>query len=1000
MHNIRCTNTALQAIERVVPRGIKSAVIPAAAVFILTLNACGSSVESARKFCPNKPPVIGTVTAVVASTGAVVTKDTALTSGMELAVTVQGYDPEGKLLTWSADSEYGYPRDEEITATGYRFTFVVQNITANTDAPVQIRAVDEKKAGAGTTFLPGKGLQPATVTLASTGNTAIAPADTAELDFTTDHDGYFEIFIDNSAATVTAMRSSNRTVCAPGSRQLTVKGPASSAAADLTLAAGVNRIWAAFIDINGTVSSAYCEILVDADAPLLVSSNPADGGTCVSQKPVIELTFSKEIDPASLAESVTVSGGGIEQTAQLLSSSGASAVFTVAERFPILTACTVSVKGAKDTLGNTMIPASFSFTTAAGYVVSYLANGGTGTPPANETFAEGDTVIVAAQGPLSRTGYTFTGWNTAEDGSGIRYSADSTVTSEQQFAMPAEDVILYAQWEKKTLTALTICAAGVPVTSFAMLLGQTIQLTVSFTPEDVISPSVTWGSSSAAVSVDENGRVTAKAQGAGSISVTSSDGSVVGYCTVLAGTITVPKAVKISIGQSCGISVQKTIRKFPSYISSDESIVTKEVVSTSVGTDIVQLTAHAPGTAYVSMLCDGILLSFPVTVTTVKTMSAGGVHSLIVRSDGTLWGCGANDPNYYAVGITQTGNITTPARIGSLTRIASVSAGNLHSLAVTEEGAVYSWGFNTFGSTGVGTAENPIIQPTRIPQLESTTAAAAGYLHSIILSTSGNPYDCGSNSDGQLGRGVQQNYPNFGKVSLFSDICAVAAGSNHTLMIDRLRTLYTCGYNSSGQLGLGDFLSRVSFSAVTLPGDTSGAVFVSGGNGHSLVLTADGVLYSFGGNSMGQLGNGTDENSSSPEAITEVYNNDSSETSALGPVRSMSAGNYHSLIITRSGRIYGCGSNYQGQLATTAYGSITLPTEIIYAQNRGSSELRNIKGSVVSAAAGANFSLIKTSDGRLYGCGRNFSGQLGQGSSGSASYSTPVEIVLPEEVEW
>ena len=81
-------------------------------------------------------------------------------------------------------------------------------------------------------------------------------------------------------------------------------------------------------------------------------------------------------------------------------------------------------------------------TTSAGtdYSVVYHANGGTGTPPAHTTAKLGQAVTIAAATPLKRTGYTFTGWNTAANGSGTAYAVGSPLT------MPFGGLALYAQW--------------------------------------------------------------------------------------------------------------------------------------------------------------------------------------------------------------------------------------------------------------------------------------------------------------------------------------------------------------------------------------------------------------------------------------------------------------------------------------------------------------------------------------------------------------------------
>ena len=73
------------------------------------------------------------------------------------------------------------------------------------------------------------------------------------------------------------------------------------------------------------------------------------------------------------------------------------------------------------------------------YLITYFANGGTSAPSA-QAEAENATATVSTIGSMSRTGYTFTGWNTAADGTGTAQSVGST------FTMPNSNVALYAQW--------------------------------------------------------------------------------------------------------------------------------------------------------------------------------------------------------------------------------------------------------------------------------------------------------------------------------------------------------------------------------------------------------------------------------------------------------------------------------------------------------------------------------------------------------------------------
>ncbi|MEJ8555486.1 InlB B-repeat-containing protein [Tepidibacter sp. Z1-5] len=111
----------------------------------------------------------------------------------------------------------------------------------------------------------------------------------------------------------------------------------------------------------------------------------------------------------------------------------------------------------KKTLTDSLYPMAFSgntvygitvpnawTTAAAGYFrlkqLSYDANGGTGTTDATEVCAIGGNVMLSDGSTISKTGYTFIGWNTAADGSGTSYSPSGT------FSIPAADTTLYAEW--------------------------------------------------------------------------------------------------------------------------------------------------------------------------------------------------------------------------------------------------------------------------------------------------------------------------------------------------------------------------------------------------------------------------------------------------------------------------------------------------------------------------------------------------------------------------
>jgi alpha-tubulin suppressor-like RCC1 family protein len=85
-------------------------------------------------------------------------------------------------------------------------------------------------------------------------------------------------------------------------------------------------------------------------------------------------------------------------------------------------------------------------------------------------------------------------------------------------------------------------------------------------------------------------------------------------------------------------------------------------------------------------------------------------------------------------------------------RVIAVAAGWEHSLALTESGEVYAWGWNKGGRLGLGDRKKRLV-PTKVPGLTEVKAIAAGGAHSLALTESGEMYAWGWNWFGQLGLG-------------------------------------------------------------------------------------------------------------------------------------------------------------------------------------------------------------------------------------------------------
>jgi len=159
-----------------------------------------------------------------------------------------------------------------------------------------------------------------------------------------------------------------------------------------------------------------------------------------------------------------------------------------------------------------------SFTTSACpllYTVTYNGNGNTGgSAPTDATvYASNATITVASNsGGLTRAGYTFSGWNTASDGSGIPYAAGSG-----SFNINASTV-LYAKWVANAPSATTGSASSVSAT------GATLNGTVD---DNGLSTSVSFDyGSTASYGTNVTGTPGTVGAGAGATAVSAAIGSL------------------------------------------------------------------------------------------------------------------------------------------------------------------------------------------------------------------------------------------------------------------------------------------------------------------------------------------------------------------------------------------------------------------------------------------------------------------------------------------
>ncbi|MFC5407479.1 RCC1 domain-containing protein [Cohnella soli] len=350
--------------------------------------------------------------------------------------------------------------------------------------------------------------------------------------------------------------------------------------------------------------------------------------------------------------------------------------------------------------------------------------------------------------------------------------------------------------------------------------------------------------------------------------------------------------------------------------------------------------------------------------TRVDSIAAGGLHSVAANSTGRVWNAGNNYYGQLAFG-TSNQSIPYPADgvidyYNVLDVAKTVSAGEFHSLALKTNGTVLSWGYNAYGQLGDGTTTNRS-SAVKVVGLSNVKQIASGYYHNLALKSDGTVWSWGYNNSGQLGDHSLVNRSVPVQVDALTGVIAIAAGGYHSLALKSDGTVWAWGSNPFGQLGDGTTIDRLTPVQVSALSNVTG---VSGGLGHSLAVKNDGTVWSWGLNGNGQLGDGTTGSASTPVQV-----------SSLGGVTQVAAGGYHSVALKADKTVWSWGANDVGQL-----GDGTTTQRLTRVQ---------VSGLTANAiAAGKQHNMAIMNDYRAVSWGKNDYGQLGNNSL--INIGTPV----------
>ena len=323
--------------------------------------------------------------------------------------------------------------------------------------------------------------------------------------------------------------------------------------------------------------------------------------------------------------------------------------------------------------------------------------------------------------------------------------------------------------------------------------------------------------------------------------------------------------------------------------------------------------------------------------------------------------------------------IATPIKTTNLMgeTITEVATGTGHSLLVTEDGTVFSFGSNYRGGTGLGTDSGGtyIATPIDTTNLTGTTItqAAGGGAFSLLLADDGTVFSFGENYEGQNGQGIHDSNGTLVATPIDTTnlagtaITQVAAGYDHGLLLADDGAVFAFGKDDYGEIGQGTShgYTLVATPIVTTSLAGKAITQMAAGEHFSLLLADDGTVFSFGKSDWGQAGLGPSLGS---RIATPIHT-----TNLAGKtITQVAADGSHSLLLADDGTVFSMGMDQGGRtgLGLPDWTQTLVATPI---------DTTNLAGKTITqVAAGKTHSLLLADDGTVFSFGRTAGTTLGR----------------------
>lgn len=364
---------------------------------------------------------------------------------------------------------------------------------------------------------------------------------------------------------------------------------------------------------------------------------------------------------------------------------------------------------------------------------------------------------------------------------------------------------------------------------------------------------------------------------------------------------------------------------------------------------------------------------------TIRSIAPGGYYTLALLDNGTVWTWGFNYFNTLGVDFKILNHSLTPCQIQLPVNVKDISAGEEFALALMDDGTVWAWGSNADGELGIGSRDiehHPV--PVQVQGLYNVKAVSSGSRYALALKGDGTVWMWGNNEFGQRGDGHQVQSVNditnpviatAVQVPGLDNVMAISAGTGNPAVVRSDGTVWSWGYNASVSS------TNIIFPPTMIEG-FSNAIDVRAESGYIIALRDDGTVWSWGDNYYGCLGN--DSAGSTSYKVLQVK--------GLNNVIAIDTGINNCIALKDDGTVYTWGENANGQAGDSS------------TKKRNTPYLTSLRNITSIYAGNVQTAFAIGSDGTVWAWGGDEYGQLGDSSSGkNLKRTSPITILINDD---